>query len=135
MWATRSDARNATSCPTSAGSPRRPSGIAAATWAGGKVDHRTYPGRDHVGVVTADSALIPDLMRWTRARLDGQPARVHLLGLRFTLGRAGEACPSRGVSRPPSVARAQRPSPPMAPWDRVPEPGGTSGGMQAVVVD
>ena len=44
-------------------------------WAGGKVDHRTYPGRDHVGVVAADSALIPDLMRWTRARLDGQPAR------------------------------------------------------------
>jgi len=63
MWAARSDARNATSCPTSAGSPRRPSGIATATWAGGKVDHRTYSGRDHVGVVTADSALIPDLMR------------------------------------------------------------------------
>jgi hypothetical protein len=42
---------------------RRPSGIATATWAGGKVDHRTYSGRDHVGVVTADSALIPDLMR------------------------------------------------------------------------
>jgi hypothetical protein len=44
-----------------------------ATWAGGKVDHRTYPGRDHVGVVTADSALIPDLMRWTRAASTANP--------------------------------------------------------------
>ena len=37
---------------------------------GGKVDYRTYPGRDHVGVV-ADSALIPDLMQWTQDRLNG----------------------------------------------------------------
>jgi uncharacterized membrane protein HdeD (DUF308 family)/alpha-beta hydrolase superfamily lysophospholipase len=37
------------------------------------VDYRTYPGRDHVGVVAADSPLIPELLAWTRDRLDGLP--------------------------------------------------------------
>jgi pimeloyl-ACP methyl ester carboxylesterase len=43
--------------------------------AGGRVDYRTYPGRDHVGLIAADSPLIPDLIRWSRDRLDGSPAR------------------------------------------------------------
>jgi pimeloyl-ACP methyl ester carboxylesterase len=35
------------------------------------VDFRTYPDRDHVGVVAADSPLIPELIAWTRDRFDG----------------------------------------------------------------
>jgi uncharacterized membrane protein HdeD (DUF308 family)/pimeloyl-ACP methyl ester carboxylesterase len=35
------------------------------------VDFRTYPDRDHVGVVAADSPLIPELIAWTRDRLAG----------------------------------------------------------------
>jgi uncharacterized membrane protein HdeD (DUF308 family)/acetyl esterase/lipase len=43
--------------------------------AGEPVDFRTYPGRDHVGVVAADSPLIPELVDWTRDRFDGlEPA-------------------------------------------------------------
>jgi hypothetical protein len=42
---------------------------------GGKVDYRTYPGHDHVGAVVADSALIPDLVQWTKDRINGKPAR------------------------------------------------------------
>lgn len=38
------------------------------------VDHRTYPGRDHVGLVEADSPLIADLVAWTEARFAGEPA-------------------------------------------------------------
>jgi alpha-beta hydrolase superfamily lysophospholipase len=38
---------------------------------GTKVDYRTFPGLDHVGVLSGDS---PDLMRWSRDRLDGKPA-------------------------------------------------------------
>ena len=41
---------------------------------GGRVDYRTYPGRDHVGLIAADSPLIPELVRWTQDRLDGRPA-------------------------------------------------------------
>jgi uncharacterized membrane protein HdeD (DUF308 family)/alpha-beta hydrolase superfamily lysophospholipase len=41
---------------------------------GNTVDFRTYDGRDHVGVVQADSPLIPDLLAWTQARLDGETA-------------------------------------------------------------
>jgi uncharacterized membrane protein HdeD (DUF308 family) len=40
---------------------------------GGQVDYRTYPGQDHVGVVGADSPLIPDLLQWTQDRLDNKP--------------------------------------------------------------
>ncbi len=47
------------------------------TWgrcaAGQPVDYRTYEGRDHVGLVQADSPLAPDLVRWTEARLAGEP--------------------------------------------------------------
>ncbi|MGW6266057.1 lipase family protein [Cellulosimicrobium funkei] len=41
--------------------------------AGQPVDYRTYEGRDHVGLVQADSPLAPDLVRWTEARLAGAP--------------------------------------------------------------
>jgi pimeloyl-ACP methyl ester carboxylesterase/uncharacterized membrane protein HdeD (DUF308 family) len=43
--------------------------------AGGRVEYRTYPGRDHVGLIAVDSPLIPDLVQWTQDRLDGRPAR------------------------------------------------------------
>jgi uncharacterized membrane protein HdeD (DUF308 family)/acetyl esterase/lipase len=41
---------------------------------GGPVDYRTYPDRDHVGVVAEDSPLIPDLLEWTTERFTGQEA-------------------------------------------------------------
>lgn len=41
--------------------------------AGQHLQYRTYPGRDHVGVVAADSPLIPDLLTWTEDRLGGAP--------------------------------------------------------------
>lgn len=41
---------------------------------GGPVDYRTYPGRDHVGVVAADSPLVPDLLAWTAQRFAGEVA-------------------------------------------------------------
>lgn len=41
---------------------------------GTRVDYRTYPGRDHVGIFTGDSPLLPELMRWSRDRLAGVPA-------------------------------------------------------------
>jgi acetyl esterase/lipase len=41
----------------------------------GEVDYRTYPGRDHVGLVAGDSPLIPDLVQWTQDRLDSRPAQ------------------------------------------------------------
>lgn len=44
------------------------------TLGGGPLDYKTYPGRDHVGLVEADSPLIPDLLTWTKDRLAGQPA-------------------------------------------------------------
>ncbi|MBF6353996.1 DUF308 domain-containing protein [Nocardia higoensis] len=36
--------------------------------AGWNVDYRVYHGRDHLGVVAADSPLVPELITWTRAR-------------------------------------------------------------------
>lgn len=42
--------------------------------AGQRLDYRTYPGRDHVGVVGPESELIPDLVGWTRDRIDGEAA-------------------------------------------------------------
>jgi uncharacterized membrane protein HdeD (DUF308 family)/acetyl esterase/lipase len=42
--------------------------------AGGDVDYRTFEGRDHVGLVAADSPLIPELLAWTQDRLDGRPS-------------------------------------------------------------
>ncbi|MCA8900713.1 MAG: hypothetical protein KDA53_05630 [Hyphomonas sp.] len=38
------------------------------------VDYHALPGRDHLSVVYADSAAIPTLMDWSRARLKGAPA-------------------------------------------------------------
>lgn len=38
---------------------------------GQAIDYRTYPGLDHVPLVEADSPLVPDLVEWTRGRLDG----------------------------------------------------------------
>lgn len=43
---------------------------------GGVVDYRTYPGRDHLGVVAPDSPLLPELLAWTQDRLDTRPART-----------------------------------------------------------
>ncbi|MEV6849035.1 alpha/beta fold hydrolase [Actinoplanes sp. NPDC051411] len=37
---------------------------------GTTVDYRTFPGLDHVGVLSGDS---PDLVGWSRDRLDGKP--------------------------------------------------------------
>lgn len=38
------------------------------------VDYRTYAGRDHLNIVEADSAMIPDLLRWTEDRFADQPS-------------------------------------------------------------
>lgn len=37
----------------------------------GDLEYREYEGFDHVGVVGDDSPLIPDLLDWTQARIDG----------------------------------------------------------------
>lgn len=42
--------------------------------AGYAVDYRTYAGLDHVGLVAADSPLVPDLLTWTADRFAGAPA-------------------------------------------------------------
>jgi uncharacterized membrane protein HdeD (DUF308 family) len=47
--------------------------VGARCAAGQPVDYRTYPGRDHVGLVQADSPAASDLVRWTEARLAGEP--------------------------------------------------------------
>lgn len=39
--------------------------------AGHDLEYRTYPDRDHVGVVASDSPLLQELIDWTRDRLDG----------------------------------------------------------------
>ncbi|WP_280502118.1 lipase family protein [Nocardia farcinica] len=41
--------------------------------AGWNVDYRVYPKRDHLGVVAADSPLVPELITWTRARFADRP--------------------------------------------------------------
>lgn len=41
--------------------------------AGQAVDHRNYPGKDHMGLVTGDSALLPELITWTADRFAGRP--------------------------------------------------------------
>lgn len=49
--------------------------VAGVCAAGHQVDYRTYEGRDHVGLVTADSPLIAELLAWTQDRLAGaEPA-------------------------------------------------------------
>jgi alpha-beta hydrolase superfamily lysophospholipase len=41
--------------------------------AGQPLDYRTYPGRNHLSVVTADSPLAADLLQWTRDRFAARP--------------------------------------------------------------
>ena len=48
--------------------------VTALCQAGQDVDHRVYPGRDHLGLVAPDSPLIEELIEWTGARLRGEPA-------------------------------------------------------------
>lgn len=48
--------------------------VAARCADGQQLDYRTHPGRDHLGLVAADSPLIPELLSWTRDRLAGRPA-------------------------------------------------------------
>ena len=48
--------------------------VEARCSAGQRIDYRTYPGRDHVSVVAADSPLAPELLQWTRDRFDGKAA-------------------------------------------------------------
>jgi uncharacterized membrane protein HdeD (DUF308 family)/acetyl esterase/lipase len=36
--------------------------------AGQIIDYRGYAGRDHMGVIAADSPVIPDVLKWTEAR-------------------------------------------------------------------
>ena len=43
--------------------------------AGYRVDYRSYPGRDHVALVEAESQLIPELLAWTGQRLSSWPTR------------------------------------------------------------
>ena len=40
---------------------------------GQQVDYRTYPGRDHLSVVAADSPAMAELLDWTAARLTDGP--------------------------------------------------------------
>jgi pimeloyl-ACP methyl ester carboxylesterase len=49
--------------------------VAERCAAGGQVDYRTYPGKDHVPLVEADSPYIDDLVAWTQDRLDGKRPR------------------------------------------------------------
>jgi len=48
--------------------------VAARCAAGQAVDYRTYPGLDHMGLVTGDSTLLPQLLDWTAARFAGEAA-------------------------------------------------------------
>ncbi|MGE0464117.1 MAG: lipase family protein [Vicinamibacterales bacterium] len=48
--------------------------VAERCSAGQALDYRAYAGRDHLGLVAADSPLIADLVRWTEERLAGAPA-------------------------------------------------------------
>ncbi|MBD7920266.1 DUF308 domain-containing protein [Cellulomonas sp. Sa3CUA2] len=47
--------------------------VAARCAAGHAVDHRSYPGLDHVALVEPDSPLIPALLAWTADRFGGAP--------------------------------------------------------------
>lgn len=48
--------------------------VEARCAAGQQVDYRVYEGRDHVPLVEPDSPAIPELVEWTQARLQGEPA-------------------------------------------------------------
>ena len=47
--------------------------VAQRCSSGQSVDYRTYPGRDHVALMHADSPAIPDLIEWTEERFSGVP--------------------------------------------------------------
>ena len=40
---------------------------------GQPLEYRTYEGRDHVGLIRADSPAIPELLAWTEERFSGNP--------------------------------------------------------------
>jgi uncharacterized membrane protein HdeD (DUF308 family)/alpha-beta hydrolase superfamily lysophospholipase len=42
---------------------------------GANVEFRRYEGRNHVGLVAADSPLLPELVTWTEQRLEAETAR------------------------------------------------------------
>lgn len=42
--------------------------------AGEQVEYRTYPSYGHIDIVDEGSPMIPDLLAWTRERLEGTPA-------------------------------------------------------------
>lgn len=48
--------------------------VAARCAAGQRLDLRTYAGRDHLTLLTADSPFTPELVAWTRDRFAGRPA-------------------------------------------------------------
>lgn len=48
--------------------------VASRCATGQTIDFRLFPGLDHVSLVAADSALVPELMTWTADRLAGKPA-------------------------------------------------------------
>lgn len=48
--------------------------VAARCEAGQAIDYRGYAGLDHMGLVTGDSAMLPELRAWTAARFAGEPA-------------------------------------------------------------
>ncbi|GAB3817120.1 hypothetical protein GCM10028820_17530 [Tessaracoccus terricola] len=45
--------------------------VAKQCEAGQELEYRTYPGMDHMGLVTGDSQLLADLVEWTEARFAG----------------------------------------------------------------
>lgn len=47
--------------------------VAARCTAGQAIDYRHYPAKDHMGVVTGNSPLLPQLLTWTDDRFASQP--------------------------------------------------------------
>lgn len=47
--------------------------VAARCAEGWSIDHRTYDGLDHMGLVTGESPLLPELAAWTADRFAGSP--------------------------------------------------------------
>jgi acetyl esterase/lipase len=47
--------------------------VAARCAAGRAIDFREYPGRTHLSLVETGSPLTPELVKWTNARLAGEP--------------------------------------------------------------
>lgn len=50
--------------------------VAARCAAGQKLEYRTYDHLDHMGLVTGESALLPELFEWTAARVAGEAPAV-----------------------------------------------------------